>query len=253
MDELVRRITELSQKSEAIRDQRSAEEVQPLEALDEMIREVNALKNGSTTVGEEGNGVGKISSPPDSPEVNTVIAELDYFSEENSEELEAAFNEILRGNKHFAPSATPDPEDDGNEDDANEIVSEPETFHEDMIVSPERIPPASSVEAPEIETLPEISEVDASREENNGEIEEESFADISAFQSSQEDLYARLMGEEFRDVLEQSLTASMEKEISKISAEIVKSLEETVKTIVPGMVQKMIAKEIEQHKNESTR
>jgi DNA-binding response OmpR family regulator len=258
LDELVRRVTELSQKSEAIRDQRSAEEVQPMEALDEMIREVNALKKGSTALGEEGNGVGENSSPPDTPEVNTVIAELDYFSEENAEELEAAFNEILRGNKHFAPPATPDPADEiasadeGNEDDANEIVSEPETFHEDLIISPVKISPANSVETPEIETLPETSEVEASLEKNNVG-EEESFADISAFQSSQEVLYARLMGEEFREVLEQSLTASMGKEISKISEEIIKSVEEAVKAIVPGLVQEMIAKEIEQHKNENNR
>ena len=258
LDELVRRVTELSRKSEAIREQRSAEEVRPLEALDEMIREVNALKRVSTAVSGEGNGIPKNSAPPDTTEVNTLIAELNYFSEENAEELEAAFNEILRGNKNFAPPSTSDPADEiaaadeGNEDENNETVFEPDTIHEDLIISPVKISPANSVETQEIETLPETSEeVDASLEENNVEVEEEIFADISAFQSSQEDLYARLMGEEFREVLEQSLAASMEKEISGISEKIITSVEEAIKAIVPGLVQEMIAKEIEQHKNEN--
>jgi len=258
LDELVRRVTELSRKSEAIREQRSAEEMLPLEALDEMIREVNALKRVSTAVSGEGNGIPKNSAPPDTTEVNTLIAELNYFSEENAEELEAAFNEILRGNKNFAPPSTSDPAadeiaaaDEGNEDENNETVSEPDTVHEDLIISPVKISPANSVETQEIETLPETSdEVEASLEENNVD-EEESFESISAFQSSQEDLYARLMGEEFREVLEQSLTASMEKEISGISEKIITSVEEAIKAIVPGLVQEMIAKEIEQHKNEN--
>ena len=206
----------------------------------------------------EGNGIPKNSAPPDTTEVNTLIAELNYFSEENAEELEAAFNEILRGNKNFAPPSTSDPADEiaaadeGNEDENNETVFEPDTVHEDLIISPVKISPANSVETQEIETLPETSEeVDASLEENNVEVEEEIFADISAFQSSQEDLYARLMGEEFREVLEQSLAASMEKEISGISEKIITSVEEAIKAIVPGLVQEMIAKEIEQHKNEN--
>jgi DNA-binding response OmpR family regulator len=255
LDELVRRVTELTRKSEAIREQCSAEEMQPLETLDEMIREVNALKNNPVTVGDGGNGNGKISSPLDTTDVNTMIAELNYFSEENAEELEAAFNEILREHKNISHPSTPDTADElaaadeGNED--KEIESD--TFHEDLLISSLGISPANSVEAPEIETLPEASEVEASLEENDVEVDEESFENISALQSSQEDLYARLMGKEFREVLEQSLTASMEKEISGISDKIIKSVEEAVKAIIPGLVRDMVAKEIELHKNENSR
>jgi DNA-binding response OmpR family regulator len=261
LDELVKRVTELSKKSEAIRERSAAEEKQPLEALDEMIREVNALKMGSTSVSEEGNGNSQNALPPDTTEMNTGIAELNYFSEENAEELEAAFNEILRGNEHFSTPSTPHPVDDiaatdegddGHENDG--IFSEPETFHEDLIISPVKLAPANSVETPEVEALPETSEVDTAPEATDVPVEVESvesFEDISAFQSSQEELFARLMGKEFREVLEQSLTASMDKEIAAISEKIMNSVEEAIKEIVPGIVQETIAKEIERHKNEN--
>ncbi len=258
LDDLVKRVEELSKKSEAIREHNSTEEIQPMQALDEMIREVNALKKVSTAVGKDENGSDDNSAPPDSTEVNTVIAELNYSSEENAEELEAAFNEILRSHEDFTPSATPGPVDEAaatyedDEHDANAIFSEPENFDNDLIISPVKISPAISKEAPEIETIPEASEVGASLEENDVVKEsEESFENSSSFQSSQEELFARLMGKEFRAVLEQSLTASMEIEISKISEKVTRSVEEAIKAIVPDMVQAMIAKEIEQHKNEN--
>ncbi len=266
LDDLVKRVEELSKKSEEIREHNSPEKMQPMEALDEMIREVNALKKIPTTVGQEGNGTDTNSAPPDTAEVNTVVAELNYFSEENAEELEAAFNEILRENEDFSPAPTSDPvdeiADENNGDD--EIVSEPEAFQEDPIISPVAISSTDTVEIPEIEVSPESPEEISSSIEK---LEEEEISSIiekieehegtcettNAPQSSQEDLFARLMGKEFREVLEQSLTASMEIEISKISKKVTKSVEEAIKAIVPDMVQAMIAKEIEQHKNKNNR
>jgi|GEM_PF-1186916 len=258
LEELVRRVTELSRKSATLREQSPVEDVQPLETLDEMIKEVNALKKGSPPLNNgDGNGAGKTVSPPDSPEVNTVIAELNYLSEENADELEAAFNEILRENKNFSPSICPEPSEDvvaANEtDEENKSISEPDRVPEDFVSHPFATSPANSLEDFEIDASLQASEENSPQEETLGVTAEENLENISALQSSKEELLSQLMGKDFREALEQSLTASMEKEISKISEKITKSVEDAVKKIIPGLVQETIAKEIDSIKNEKNR
>ena len=241
LDELIRRVEELSKKSEAIREQRSSEELQPLETLDEMIKEVNALKKVPTTVVEEGNGIPKTFPPPDTADVDTVIAETNYISEENAEELEAAFNAIILGNKLFSPSSSSTLSDQtaaANED--KEIVPEAETFLNDLEAHPFATSLANPVQDPEIETHPQFLEEEQVREEKNLATDEI----ISPVQSSQENLISEVMEKEIRKIIDQSLSSLMEKEIPGLHEKVIKSVEEIVREIVPDIVKTVIEKEI---------
>lgn len=252
LDELVRRVQELSKKSEEIREQRSSEEVQPLEALDEMIKEVHSLKKVSSATDQEGNGTAKGSFPPDTTQVDTVVAEVNYISEENAEELEAAFNEIIGGNKHFSPSFTASPSEQTTAvSEDKEIVPEPEILLRDLQAHPFATSLESSVQNPKVETHPHFSEEDQPPEEKNMETEE-NFENMSESQNSQEELFDHLMEKEVRKIIEQSLTSSIEKEISGLSEKIFKSVEEIVREIIPGIAKTMIEKEIDKVKNKKT-
>ena len=309
MEELIRRVEELSNKSKEFHEQESSEEMLPLNTVDEVIKDVNALKsvppsadqgdngqgqpsfdndredtlvaedngtapsapesgreaapvardnaiapstpdanNGSTQVSQD-NGMGKPA--PASANGSSLVAEVSYISEENADELEAAFQEILNSNKgHSSNLATVQPEESQNDGENEVFVPEPEAVPENFTVAPVK----ESFEnfEPEDEAKPASVEESQLSEESTM-APEENFENISEFQSSQEELFYQLMGKEVKEVLEQSLNSSMEKEISGLSDKIMKSVEKIVREIVPDLAKTIIDQEVEKIKNRENR
>ncbi|GJL77185.1 MAG: response regulator [Nitrospinaceae bacterium] len=226
LEELIRRVEALSKKSDEIREQSAEEELQPMEALDEMIKEVTALKKNSSNGNEEGNGIAKTSLPMDTAEMDTMVAEVNYLSEENAEELEAAFNEIIRGSMNLpSPSTEESMEQSADLPEAAETAPESGTLVEDLQAHP----------------FATAEEADTATEK--------SFENIGEFQSSQEELLSQMMGKEVGEIIEQPLTPEMEKEIARLSKKITQSVETIVREIVPGIARSMIKKEIDRIKN----
>lgn len=110
LDDLLKKVAELSKKSEELSHKGSREELSPMEAIDVMLKEVSALKDESFSAAPKDensfseNTERQSSSDPNGNE--TVLAEVDYVSEENAGALAVAFDDILNGNQFSAPGKT---------------------------------------------------------------------------------------------------------------------------------------------------
>lgn len=220
IDELLRKVEELSKKSEAISDNGFPEELSPMEAIDEMLKEVNALKGESFFVDaeEENNfrATAESQSSSNPAESQARLAEVDYISEENAEALETAFNEITNGKKHPTPAkATLPPE------------GRKPFFQEDAV---------EDLSAQELSTPHESPLPDDNSEENL-----KSDGELQLLKDKQ---LTQLLETEVRRILKQSLASLIEKEMSGLSERIIQTVEENVRNITPGIAKSIIEKEI---------
>ncbi len=255
LDELLLKVEELSRKSEEISENGHHEKLSPMEAIDEMLKEVSALKEDSLFVSsEEENNVSKTTEPQFSTDPShgeIVLAEVDYISEENAETLAAAFDEITNGNKNpFSEMTTdlPEPQESFFQKDA--VESEPENPAEDFSDPLLSTPQENSL--PNLEESPSpISngEPSSSTEKNVGSEDRE--VDIETSEKSplpEESVLNQFMEKEIRKILQQSLAPLIEKEISGLSEKILRAVEENVRQVTPGIAKTIIEKEIDKIK-----
>lgn len=268
LEGLIRKVEALSNKSRKFHDEES--KALPLNTLDEVIKDVNALKSVPSPANQGDNGKGPSSLDMDNEDAlaakdngvpshdnaneRSLVAEASYISEENADELEAAFQEILNANKGFSPNLAAIAPEEQNDREGEDLAPAHETLLDNFTTAPV----ADSFENfdPEVEIKPAITE-DHLLSEEESMATEESFKNISEFPGSQveaaEELSHQLMGAEIKELLEQSMTSSMEKEISGLSDKIIKSVEKIVREVVPDLTKTIINREAKRIKNKGNR
>jgi DNA-binding response OmpR family regulator len=255
LDELLLKVEELSRKSEEISDNGHHEKLSPMEAIDEMLKEVSALKEDSLFAsGEEENNASKTTEPQHSTDPTNgeaILADVDHISEENAEALATAFDEITNGNKNPFSEMVTD-------------LSEPlESFFQEDAVEQEPENPTENVSDPFLSTpqensLPNIQELPSPP--SNGEpspatekivASEGRDGDMEAPEESplpEEGQLNQFMEKEVRKILQESLAPLIEKEISGLSEKILRAVEENVRQVTPGIAKAIIEKEIDKIK-----
>ncbi len=256
LDELLLKVEELSRKSAEFSGNGTHEKLSPLEAIEEMLKEVSALKEGSLLGSSKDENNSRETTEPqlsNGPTKNeTVMAEVDYVSEENAEMLATAFDEITNGSTcSFFSTGTETSEnlepffqeaDNTGLENLAEDLSDP-------FISP-----------PEEDTLPDLKEstVPVSDEEPSSPKEEIMTTGVNGYEADtekpgesflpEENQLQRLMEQEVRNFLQQSLTPLIEKEISGLSEKILRAVEENVRQVTPGIAKTIIEKEIDKIK-----
>jgi len=236
LDELLMKVDELSRKSEEIPD--NGQELSRMKAIDEMLNEVNALKGESIFVATKNENKTRDTTEsrlsPDPTENDSVLAEVDYSSEENAEVLETNFDEITNEKKYPAIAMEPS-EHQASISQVDAFATKPgspvSTFKEESILSLHEENPFPSKE----------------KIMDTGEIEE-NIEKPEASQFPQEAQLNQLMEAEVKRLLQESLTPLIEKEISGLSEKIMRAVEENVREITPGIAKAIIEKEIDKIK-----
>jgi len=255
LDELLLKVEELSRKSEEISENGHHEKLSPMEAIDEMLKEVSALKEDSLFAsGKKENNVSKTTEPQfstDPTQGEAVVAEVDYISEENAEALATAFDEITNGNKNpFSEMTTdlPEPQESFSPEDA--VESEPENPTEDF--SDPFLSPPQENSLPNLEESPSppsngepssVTEKIVATGESEGDMEASGESPLP-----DEGQLNQFMEKEVRKILHQSLAPLIEKEISGLSEKILRAVEENVRQVTPGIAKTIIEKEIDKIK-----
>lgn len=262
LDDLLLKVEELSRKSDEISRNGTHEELSPLEAIDEMLKEVSALKEeafiGSPV--EEDNSVETTEPQLFTEPANNgaPLAEVDYTSEENADTLATAFDEMTNGsaNSFYTPSTEPNEnqepffQEDAQEDAVEtELANLTEEFSEYFLSTPEE----DSTPDFETTTFPATNGEPTSPKEqiratndpdedvaNTEEPEESPLPEDSPLN--------QLMESKVRKALQQSLTPLIEKEISGLSEKILKAVEKNVRQVTPGIAKIIIEKEIDKIK-----
>ena len=250
LDELLLKVEELSRKSEEISDNGQHEKLSPMEAIDEMLKEVSALKEDSLFAsGEAENNASNITEPQLSADPNSngaILADVDYISEENAEALATAFDEITNGKQNpFSETATdlPEPLESFFQEDTLEQEPENPTENfsdpflsnsqENLMPNNQELPsPPSSKEEPPSSTEQTVESM---------ETPEESLL-------PEEEQLKQFMEKEVRKILQESLAPLIEKEISGLSDKILRAVEENVRQVTPGIAKTIIEKEIDKIK-----
>ena len=261
LDDLLLKVEELSRKSDELSGNGTHEELSPLEAIDEMLKEVSALKE-EAFIGspEEENNSTETTEPQlftDPANNGASLAEVDYTSEENADTLATAFDEITNGsaNSFYTPATEPDEnqepffQEDAQESTVEtELANLTEEFSEHFLSPPEEFStpgfetttfPASN-EEPTSPTEEILATDDPDCDVNTEEPEETPLPEDSPLN--------QLMESEVRKVLQQSLTPLIEKEISGLSEKILKAVEKNVRQVTPGIAKTIIEKEIDKIK-----
>lgn len=238
LDELVGKVEALSKKAEEIQAIGSAEKLSPLEAIDEVIREVQALREFSSAATGEKNGSSGKGSAKDRR-----MDEVRYVSEENAEELEDVFDEMTQGRNQHIPTFSQRAQSSWQPFSGKEtILPEPEDLLGDLTIH--------HFSTPGENPMPDLEKDIHSFVEDRPE--KEAIADeVQRFPvnpepiAGDEEPFSVLMGQEIRKILEKSLDSSLEKEISGLSEKIVQTVEHVVREITPGIARSIIEKEID--------
>jgi hypothetical protein len=261
LDDLLLKVEELSRKSDEISGNGTHEELSPLEAIDEMLKEVSALKE-EAFIGspEEENNPTETTEPQlftDPANNGAPLAEVDYTSEENADTLATAFDEITNGsaNSFYTPATEPEEnqepffQEDAQEDAVEtELANLTEEFS-DYFLSP---PKEDSTPDVETTTFPASNEEPTSPKEETLATDDPD-CDVNTEKPVESPLpedspLNQLMESEVRKVLQQSLTPLLEKEISGLSEKILKAVEKNVRQVTPGIAKTIIEKEIDKIK-----
>ncbi|VAX30603.1 hypothetical protein MNBD_NITROSPINAE05-191, partial [hydrothermal vent metagenome] len=258
LDELLLKVEELSRQSVAISGNGTQDELSPLEAIDEMMKEVSALKEEAFVGSREDEDIPTETTEPQFSTDSTVnglgFGEVDYVSEENAEMLATAFDEITNGNT-VAFSSTDDPDENSEpffQEDAEESAAETELeslteeFSEHFLSSAEKEPVFEEISLPafsEESSAPTNIALAASNGERNAHIEKPKEQALP-----RDSQLNQLMEMEVRNILQQSLTPLIEKEISGLSEKILHAVEENVRQVTPGIAKMIIEKEIDKIK-----
>ncbi len=240
LEDLVGRVEALSQKAGEIQENESQEKLFSRDAIDDVIREVNALKEYSSTLSEERNGSSGEQKPRDEP-----LSEVRYNSEEHADELEDTFAQITQERDTrfpgFGKSSRP------SHQKQETITPEPV----DLLNKLSTHSFSTSLENP----MPDMKDENDSRADDrnpsqseNGLKSEGNFARVSEPDWNEDKPFSEIMGREIRKILEQSLESSIEKEIAGLSEKIVRSVEDVVRQITPGIARSIIEKEIDKIK-----
>lgn len=246
LDELLMKVEELSRKSEEISANGSQEELSRMEAIDAMLKEVSTLKEEPCFVAaEDGNDFRATNDSqlsPDPAESETVLAEVDYVSEENAEALETAFDEITNGGKSPAIGT--------------KLSENQESICQEEAVTAEPDNLIGDIETPSLSTahenlLPDLEEETSPSKETTlaTDASEESINKKGELPLPPEGQLGQLVETEVRKILEQTLTSLIEQEISGLSERIIQAVEENVRKITPGIAKMIIEKEIDKIKN----
>jgi DNA-binding response OmpR family regulator len=261
LDDLLLKVEELSKKSDELSSNGTHEELSPLEAIDEMLKEVSALKEEAFIVSpEEENNSTETTAPQlfTEPASNgSSLAEVDYTSEENADTLATAFGEMTNGsaNSFYTPATETDEnqepffqEEAQGEAVETELANLTEEFSEHFLSPPEE----DSTPDAETNTFP------VSNEESTSPTEEilasaDPDCDVNPENPEEPPMpedspLNQLMESEVRKVLQQSLTPLIEKEISGLSEKIMKAVEKNVRQVTPGIAKTIIEKEIDKIK-----
>jgi len=228
LDELLMKVDELTRQSDKISENGRHEELSPKEAIDEMLKEVSALKIDSLMSSEENNAKETMEAQlgPDPAQSEAGLKEVDYISEENAEALASAFDEITNGNTYSFSAMTTEPSDNQeaiSQEDGTASENPVEDFSAQPLSAPEEETPADNEESTSAVA--------------NGELS-----------SSEEEPLRQGMEKEVRRVLQETLTPLIEKEISGLSEKILRAVEENVRKVTPGIAKTIIEKEIEKIK-----
>jgi len=228
LDELLMKVDELTRQSDKISENGRQEELSPKEAIDEMLKEVSALKIDSLMSPEENNAKETMEPQlgPDPAQSEAGLKEVDYISEENAEALASAFDEITNGNTYSFSAMTTEPSDNQeaiSQEDGTASENPVEDFSAQPLSAPEEETPADNEES----TSPVA----------NGELS-----------SSEEEPLHQVMEKEVRRILQETLTPLIEKELSGLSEKILRAVEENVRKVTPGIAKTIIEKEIEKIK-----
>jgi hypothetical protein len=222
-----------------------------------MLKEVSALKEEAFMGSQEDENNSSETAEPqlftDPPNNGSVLAEVEYVSEENADTLATAFDEITNGstNSFLAPSPEPEenPEPFFQEDTRegaveSELANLTEEFSDHFLSTPEEVPqpdfekttfPVSNGEPPSPEEkVTPTGDSDCAA--NIGKPEEPPLPAEGQWNQSMEI--------EVRKILQQSLTPLIEKEISGLSEKILRAVEENIRQVTPGIAKMVIEKEI---------
>ena len=261
LDDLLLKVEELSRKSDELSGNGTHEELSPLEAIDEMLKEVSALKE-EAFIGspEEENNSTETTEPQlfTEPANNGApLAEVDYTSEENADTLATAFDEITNGSANSSLAPAPEPDENQEpffQEDAQESTVETELanlteeFSDHFLSTPDKDSPPDF----ETTTSPVSNEEPTSPKEEILAADDPD-CDINTEKPEESPLpedspLNQLMESEVRKVLQQSLTPLIEKEISGLSEKILKAVEKNVRQVTPGIAKTIIEKEIDKIK-----
>jgi DNA-binding response OmpR family regulator len=258
LDELLLKVEELSRQSVEISGNGTSDELSPLEAIDEMMKEVSALKEEAFAGSPDDENISTETTEPQLSAVPTVnglgFGEIDYVSEENADLLATAFDEITHENT--VTFSTTDDRDESSEpffqEDAEEnsaggeLENLTEEFSEHFLSTPEKEPAfeetsfhASSQE-PSAPTEITLTTDNGGHDSHIEKPQEPTLPGDSQLN--------QLMEKEVMSVLQQSLTPLIEKEISGLSEKILLAVEKNVRQVTPGIAKMIIEKEIDKIK-----
>ena len=249
LDELLLKVEELSRESEKFSGNGNHEKLSPLEAIDEMLKEFSALKEGSlfSSAKDETNSREKTEPKLFNEPTNNdaVLAEEDYVSEENAEMLATAFDEITNGSTcSFFNSGT-----ETSENLEPFFQETQETFDTELgNLAEDASDPLPS--PPEEDTLSDVKESTVPVSDEAPPSPEEKImttAGVNGFEVNtkksgetflpDESQLQQMMEHEVRNILQQSLTPLIEKEISGLSEKILRAVEENVRLVTPGIAE----------------
>jgi CheY-like chemotaxis protein len=243
LDEFLLKVEELSRKSEEISENGHHEKLSPMEAIDEVLKEVSALKKEEPlSISAEEENVTRENTEPkfstDPAQSEAVLEETDFFSEENAEALATAFDDITNGNEYPFPAIKTEPfeleepflQEDGVETESTQKENSPPNFEETT----------SACSNGKTSSSKEKFMTTGDDEANLGKSGESLLP--------AEDELKELMEKEVRRVVQQSLTPLIEKEISGLSEKILHAVEENVRQVTPGIAKTIIEKEIDKIK-----
>jgi DNA-binding response OmpR family regulator len=258
LDELLLKIEELSRQSVEFAENKIQDELSPLEAIDEMMKEVSALKEEAFAGSPDDDNISTETTEPQFFADSTVnglgFGEVDYVSEENAEMLATAFDEITNGNT-VAFSTTDDPDEnqetffqeDAEENTAGtELENLTEEFSEHFLSTPEKEPVFEETSFhPSSQEPPAPTEITLATDNGGHDSHIEKPKEPALPGDSQ---LNQLMEKEVMNILQQSLTPLIEQEISGLSEKILHAVEENVRQVTPGIAKIIIEKEIDKIK-----
>ncbi|MFQ5449472.1 MAG: PleD family two-component system response regulator [Nitrospinaceae bacterium] len=238
-EELLHKVEELSHLTEKIKSPEWTEKPSTSEAIDQVIHDMKALKEMSSQP-----AAGESSLEED----KEIVAEVGSHPEDEPQELEAAFHEIVQEGPGSANAAEKFASNDEEKtDEVDSITPEPEDLLGDL--AHHHFQPVSQGGAPAM-----IQETRSIATENSGKNQnaqpgpsslEAPGENSEGPQEISEDRLVHLVGEEVKRILAQSLDSSIEKEMAGLSQTILQAVKEMVREVTPGIVREVIQEEID--------
>ena len=220
--------------SEPLSNKKAAEEGQE-DVLDEMIKDVDSLKGAS----------GLVDSDSDYNELGEASPTRE---DEIGDELDTAFQEIVNFGLGKEPDDVPSfiGEQINESSDVGTIIPEPEDLLEKITLS--ALTGKKGVSGPNLiqESLSYFSQISHEPKTQQALAAQRGERLKSLSQAETED--DSVVGEHVRRILENSLNATIEKEITGLSNSITQSVRELVREITPKIAREIIKEEIDKIK-----